>query len=79
MKIYAGNLPFDMSAEDLLTAFQAYGKVDYVHVIYGEYRRMPRGFAFITMPYDEQALEAIEALNEKEFMGRNIFVEEARS
>lgn len=78
MNIYVGNLSFDATEEDIRQAFAAYGEVASVNVIKDRETGRPRGFAFVEMPDDNQAREAIENVNSTEIAGRQITVNEAR-
>ena len=77
MKIYVGNMSFDSTQDSLESLFSNYGEVQEVAVITDRETGRPRGFAFVTMD-DNGGKEAIEALNETEFEGRNLVVNEAK-
>ena len=76
-KLYVGNLPFDASTEDIRTAFEAYGTVSDVSLITDRETGRPRGFGFVEMDASS-ASAAIEGLNNKDFGGRDLTVNEAR-
>ncbi len=76
-KLYVGNLPFDATVEDVRTAFEAFGTVNDVALITDRDTGRPRGFGFVEMDASG-ATAAIEGLNEKDFGGRNLNVNEAR-
>jgi RNA recognition motif-containing protein len=76
-KLYVGNLPFDVSRDDVRAAFEEYGTVYEVSLIEDRQTGRPRGFGFVEMD-DAGAKAAIEGLNDKEFGGRNLTVNEAR-
>ena len=78
MKLYVGNMSFDTSEEDLRKAFEAHGTVDSVAIITDRDTGRSKGFGFVEMSNDEEAKAAMEALNEKDFQGRTIKVNEAR-
>lgn len=78
MKIYVGNMPYDTSEDDLRKAFGAHGQVDSVSVITDRDTGRAKGFGFVEMSSDTEAKAAIEALNEKDFQGRMLKVNEAR-
>ncbi len=78
MRIYAGNLSYDTSEQDLRQAFEAHGEVQEVSMIQDRDTGRPKGFAFVEMPTSAEAQAAIGALNGKEFAGRTITVNEAR-
>ncbi len=78
MKLYAGNLSYDVTEEDLRVAFEAFGRVDSVSIIKDKYSGESKGFGFVEMPKSEEARNAIDGLNGKEFKGRTLNVNEAR-
>lgn len=78
MNIYVGNLPFETTEEDLVTAFSPYGAVDVARVITDRYSGRSRGFGFVEMPNDEEASKAIGELSGRDFSGRALTVNEAR-
>ena len=76
-RLYVGNLPFDATADSIRTAFEAFGTVHDVSLVTDRDTGRPRGFGFIEM--DPQAASAaIEGLNNKDFGGRDLTVNEAR-
>jgi RNA recognition motif-containing protein len=77
MNIYVGNLSFDVSEENLRQAFEAFGQVSSATIIKDKYSGQPRGFGFVEMPNRTEAQAAIENLNGKELLGRQINVNEA--
>jgi len=78
MNMYVGNLPFDVSDEELRASFEAYGQVVSANVIKDKYSGESRGFGFVEMSSKEEAQAAIDGLNGKELKGRTINVGEAR-
>jgi len=76
--IYVGNLPFGASEDDLRQAFEAFGEVTSVSIIMDRETGRSRGFAFVEMPNDDEAAEAIKGLNLTDIGGRNVTVNEAR-
>jgi RNA recognition motif-containing protein len=78
MNIYAGNLPWGLSEEDLREAFEAFGEVASVKIIKDKFTGRSRGFGFVEMPNNEEGESAISALNGKDFKGREIVVNQAR-
>ena len=76
-RLYVGNLPFDATAEGVRAAFEAFGTVHDVTLVTDRDTGRPRGFGFVEM--DAQAANAaIEGLNNKDFGGRDLNVNEAR-
>lgn len=78
MNIYVGNLASDVTEEDLTTLFSEYGQVKEAKVIKDMFSQESRGFGFVEMPANNEALKAIEELNTKELKGKNLTVNEAR-
>lgn len=76
--IYVGNLPYDTTDEDLVEAFSVYGEVNRATIVFDRDTGRPRGYGFVEMVEDLQALAAIEKLHGEEFMGRPLTVNEAR-
>jgi cold-inducible RNA-binding protein len=77
-KIFVGNLPFDASEDALRDLFSAFGEVQQVRIMTDRDTGKSRGFAFVEMAQDEDAVKAIGALNGKEFGGRALNINEAR-
>ncbi len=78
MNIYCGNISYDTSEDDLKDLFGQYGEVSSVRVIKDRDTGRSKGFGFVDMDNDAEAKEAIEALNEKDHMGRALRINEAR-
>ncbi|MDD4953936.1 MAG: hypothetical protein PHG40_03405 [Candidatus Omnitrophica bacterium] len=80
MNIFVGNLSFDAVEADVKKLFEDFGNVVSVVIVMSKEKKAPksRGFGFVEMADDQQALDAIAALHEKEFMGRALNVEQAR-
>lgn len=78
MNVYVGNLSYDLSEEDLKTAFEEYGEVTSAKIVSDRYSGRSKGFGFIEMTSDDEAKAAIEGLSGKELAGRAIVVNEAR-
>ena len=78
MEIYVGNLPFSTTDTDLEDIFSEYGEVERAKVIIDRETQRSRGFGFVTMPNDSEGQEAVDSLNDSDFNGRNLRVNEAR-
>lgn len=78
MKIYVGNLSYSTTESGLREKFAQHGVVDEVSLPTDRETGRPRGFGFVTMPNDDEANAAIEALNETDIDGRSVKVNEAR-
>jgi RNA recognition motif-containing protein len=78
MNIYVGNLPFSTSENDLAELFGEHGQVISAKIIMDRMTGRSRGFGFVEMENDDEGKTAIEALDQKEFQGRTLKVNEAR-
>ena len=78
MKIYVGNLSFDMTEDELREEFAAFGEVESVAVPTDRYSGRPRGFAFVEMPTVSEGQAAIAALNGKTIKERTLKVDAAK-
>jgi RNA recognition motif-containing protein len=74
MNIFVGSLPFSIEEAQLSQSFEAFGTVDSVKIITDKFTGRSKGFGFVEMPNDDDALKAIEALNGSSLMGRDIVV-----
>lgn len=78
MKIYVGNLSYEVTEEELRKEFEAFGEVASVDVIMDKYSGRPRGFAFVEMPSVSEGQAAIDGLNDKTLKERTLVVNAAR-
>jgi RNA recognition motif-containing protein len=78
MSIYVGNLPFEVTQEDLVDVFAEYGTIKRVHFPTDRETGKKRGFAFVEMETPVQESSAITALDGAEWMGRALKVNQAR-
>jgi cold-inducible RNA-binding protein len=77
-KLYVGNLPYTTTEQDLESLFAGAGAVESVSVMRDMATGRARGFAFVEMASDEDAAQAITMLNDRDFGGRNLTVNEAK-
>ena len=78
MKLFVGSLSYDLTDDELKTAFEVYGAVESATIIVDRDSGRSKGFAFVEMPEKEEALKAIEGLDGKDLGGRTVAVNEAR-
>ena len=78
MQIYVGNMNYRTTEEDINGLFSQYGEVESVKLITDRETGRAKGFGFVIMSDDAAAKEAIEALNEKEYEGRTLRINEAK-
>jgi RNA recognition motif-containing protein len=77
MNIFVAKLNFDTQSDELREAFEAFGEVTSAQVIMDKFTGKSKGFAFVEMPDDNEAMSAINNLNETDFDGRTIVVKKA--
>lgn len=75
--IYVGNLPWSTTAEDLRALFEQYGPVENARIVTDRETGRSRGFGFVDMADEESAERAIAELNNFEYGGRPLTVNEA--
>ena len=78
-KLFVGNLSSDVTQDDLRAAFAPYGPVSSANVVMDRANGGSRGFGFIEMPRQAQAMAAIQGLNGTDLKGRRLNVSGARS
>lgn len=78
MNIYVGNLPYNVTEDELREAFSAYGEVTSATLISDKFSGQSKGFGFVEMGNNSEADAAIKGLNESSFKGRNIKVNQAK-
>jgi RNA recognition motif-containing protein len=78
MNIYVANVPFKANDDELRELFEEFGEVASARIIMDKFTGKSRGFAFVEMPNDDEAKQAISQLNDFEFMGKVLVVNEAR-
>jgi cold-inducible RNA-binding protein len=77
-RLYVGNLSFKTTNTDLETLFSPFGAVREAHVVMEAGGDRSRGFGFVEMDRENEASQAITALNDQEHDGRRLIVNEAK-
>ncbi|HCM52155.1 TPA: RNA-binding protein [Candidatus Saccharibacteria bacterium] len=77
-KLYVGSLPYSVDDNKLKELFAQFGTVVSAQVIVDRDSNQSKGFGFVEMKTEDEAKEAIKALNGKDMDGRSIMVNEAR-
>jgi len=77
-KIYVGNLAFAVTNESLTDKFAEFGIVDSAKIVIDRENGRSKGFGFVEMSTDNEAMGAIASLDGKEWEGRQLKVSEAR-
>ncbi len=78
MKIYVGNLSYEVTEEELRQEFEAFGAVASVDIITDKYSGRPKGFGFVEMASVSEGQAAITGLNGKIIRERTLTVNTAR-
>ncbi|MDP4173223.1 MAG: RNA-binding protein [Bacteroidota bacterium] len=78
MNIFVGNLAKEVADQDLMQAFSEFGQVKSVKIIRDLFSGESKGFGFVEMPGNAEALKAMMALNTKDIKGKKISISEAR-
>jgi cold-inducible RNA-binding protein len=77
-RLYVGNLAYSVRDNDLERAFSQYGSVASAKVMIERDTDRSKGFGFVEMSTEAEALAAIEGLNGQSLGGRSLTVNEAR-
>ena len=78
-KLFVGNVSWDATNQSLRAHLGSTGiEITSVDIITDRESGRSRGFAFVEIPNDDDMQKMIDAFNEKEFDGRQIFINEAR-
>lgn len=78
MNIYLGNISYSATEDGIKKLFEQFGRVSGVKIIMDKFTGKSKGFAFVEMESRDEGLRAINELDGKDFLGRNIKVNEAR-
>jgi RNA recognition motif-containing protein len=78
MKIYVGNLPSEITEEELRKEFATFGAVTSVSIVKDKFSGQPRGFGFVEMAVVSEGQAAIAGLNGKSLKDQTLIVNAAR-
>jgi len=78
MNIFVAKLNYSTEDNSVREAFERFGTVESVKIIFDRDTGRSKGFGFVEMPDTAEGQSAIDALNESELDGRTIVVKEAR-
>ncbi len=78
MNLFVAKLSPTTTAKDLETLFEAFGEILSTKVIIDRFTGNSKGYGFVEMKNDDEALAAIEALNETDFKSSTIVVKESQ-
>ncbi len=77
-KLYVGNLTYQMTDQELHDLFSEAGNVASAQVVTDRYTSQSRGFGFVEMASEDEAQQAIAAINGRNVGGRALVVNESR-
>ncbi len=77
MTIYVGNIPYSLKEADIEQLFAEFGTVTSVKIITDKFTHRSKGYGFVEMDNEPEGEDAIEKLNGKEVLGRNLKVSRA--
>ncbi|MGN6627777.1 MAG: RNA recognition motif domain-containing protein [Tepidisphaeraceae bacterium] len=77
-RLYVGNLAYSVDSSQLQELFSQHGTVTSAQVLSDRETGRSKGFGFVEMGTDDEATNAINALNGQQFGGRALTVNEAR-
>ena len=78
MRLYVGNLSYNTGEQQLETLFATHGAIESVKLIRDQMTGQSRGFGFVEMATEDQGRAAISTLDQFEFEGRRLTVNEAK-
>lgn len=78
MNIFVGNLDYTLKEQQLHDFFAQVGEVSSAKIITDKMTGRSKGYAFVEMPNDAEALKAIETLNGQKIRERELSVTQAR-
>jgi RNA recognition motif-containing protein len=74
MKMYVGNLIYNMTEKDLKNLFSPYGEVLSSHIITDQYTRQSKNMGYVEMAVMEEGKKALKALNGQKINDRLLVV-----
>ena len=77
MKLFIGNLPYDISEPELVNLFAEYGDIVETKLMKDQFTGKSRGFAFVEMSTRSDGQQAMEALNRKKYKNKELVCSEA--
>ena len=78
MKLYIGNLSYSTTEQEIVELLSQYGTADSVQLIKDRHTGQSKGFGFIEMNDNSEADAAIKALNDSNFKGRKLKLNQAQ-
>jgi RNA recognition motif-containing protein len=76
-KLFVGNLPYEVTSEELGEYFAQFGGIEEAVVITDRFNGKSKGYGFVRFINDSDADKAEIAINGKEYKGRPLVVRKA--
>lgn len=77
MNLFVANVNYRIDSDKLKSLFEVFGTVESARVIFDKETRRSKGFGFVDMPNDEEAMTAIREMTGKEVEGKELVVKES--
>jgi RNA recognition motif-containing protein len=77
MKLFIAKLDYEVSSDALQTVFEEYGTVNSCNVVTDRDTGRSKGFGFVEMENDQDAMNAMSELDGSSLRGREIVVKKA--
>ena len=77
MKMYVGNLIYNMTEKELKSLFTPFGEVISSRIITDQYTRQSKNMGYVKMAVKEEGKRAVRELNGKKINDRRIIVRKA--
>jgi len=78
MKLFIGNLPYNVTENELTDIFSSYGNIVSTKLVVDHFTDQPKGFGFVEMASRGEGHKAMEDLNGKEYKHRQLVCNEAK-
>jgi RNA recognition motif-containing protein len=78
MNLYVANISTEVDAQALRLLFSRFGEVAFVRVMIDRDTGSSKGFAFVDMPDDREAMDAIRSVANTTYFGKKLLVSKAQ-
>jgi RNA recognition motif-containing protein len=78
LKLFIGNLPYDVTEPEVLQLFNKFGEVVNTNLVIDHFSGRPKGFAFVEMSTRSEGHRAMETLNKQDYKNRQLVCNEAQ-
>lgn len=78
MNLFVANISRTVTEDALKALFSEFGKITSVKIVTDKYTGESKGFGFVDMLNDHEAMEAIKKLSRASFFGSRLLVSKAK-